>query len=461
MRKMHHIHFFHPNHSEFWAGKMSHSRRHRRRLARRHDYVRRANMLMCDRSETQARAVWQAFIYRACESDDAGAVTTLLNHPDIDAGVRTRMRSVILMHACHTGKRRVATVLATDRRTGVNIKDKYGRTPAGIAYTRNWHQILCSLSARLGRRPRDVPDWAIAYSVNLFRRTKDPKDMLRRLPRDINARNADGYTPLMRVLRAQCDVPVGALLALAAEGADVNARTERGDSVLYMYVRDHGTLANAGVICALAAVGADVNARTSSGDTVLLYAIRHKLATCAIAIMSCRGADLNIRNARGAPAVLYAFRERRHNAIALMLALDRRVNINATDQLGETALTWSWRYWVPTAYAIIQARPDAIVDPPGRGPPYALDFVRCARYGKFHSLKPLLIKLSCFEALRNEYRANGNPRGIVAEEIRYRCRWTTRDLRRTERGEVSRRALVYCLVLISRRGFGSATWKDA
>lgn len=425
------------------------------------DFVRCAAVRMRGKSCLHRRIVWQTYVYRACLANDAEALMTLLEHPDIDADVRIRMRPIMLMESCRTGARHVFKALVADPLFDANIVDVYGRSPGQVAHIRGWFDDVDAWLQRPEVSVHDASTWLVYQCAHAFGRTGNPRDMLRHLPRDINAPNRKGCTVLRELLRCR-NVSADAINVLVGAGADVSVREAYGKTLLYMYLFDFGRQARADIIHAIVDAGVDVNARTNDGDTALWCAIRFGFFKCVKALLSCRDIDPNIRDARGEPPVLFALRRYGDiDSITRTLIHDRRVDINATDRWGDTVLMRICKTSGFLSDAIWIARPDVIVDPPGRGPPYALDAVTSRWVDENDVGIQSLVKLSCFEALRNMYSRHAETRRMVVKEIKYRCRWTTRNLRRMERGEMSRRALVHCLVLASTRGFGSAALKES
>ena len=110
----------------------------------------------------------------------------------------------------------------------------------------------------------------------------------------VEARDASGYTPLLwACFRGAVGDQVPVIHALAGAGADVEAVTAAGDSNCLMLAAQSG---NAGAVSALVEHGAAVDAR-ADGVTALMVAARQGHAGIVEALLRF-GADPTIRRGR-------------------------------------------------------------------------------------------------------------------------------------------------------------------
>ncbi len=111
---------------------------------------------------------------------------------------------------------------------------------------------------------------------------------------DVDARDADGRTPLMYMLS-----DLESVRYLVGAGADVNARDDLGETPLmkaaWVGKRD--------VVKFLAENGADLNAQSVNGETALMRAVRN---LDVVKYLVERGADVNAKDRNGETVLLKA-----------------------------------------------------------------------------------------------------------------------------------------------------------
>lgn len=182
---------------------------------------------------------------------------------------------------------------------------------------------------------------------------------------DANARSKDGETVLMI---AAANGHLDLVKELISAGADVNAKGPDGYTAL-MYalsgdqeeivqiLLENGADVNAktgsgltvlilaaslrksDLVKYLLAKGADPNAETSYGETALMMASANNLADAVKALLTA-GANVNAKNADGETALMLA-----GNSLDVLQALlDQGADINAQDKNGWTALMYAARF---------------------------------------------------------------------------------------------------------------------
>lgn len=119
---------------------------------------------------------------------------------------------------------------------------------------------------------------------------------------DVNRANALGERPLMHAAwRGNRE----AALWLIARGAQVNSEPMRWSALHYAVFAGHGDMAGV-----LLEMGADINARSTNGSSVLMMAVYEGHEDLVKELLK-RGADRSIRNDRGDGALEWAFKFQR------------------------------------------------------------------------------------------------------------------------------------------------------
>ena len=197
---------------------------------------------------------------------------------------------------------------------------------------------------------------------------RDIKTLLAR-GADINARDSDGYTPLMRAVFNESEN----IKVLLANGADTNASSAWCETALSLAGENNDTVralqaagakknpiatgatdafGNTALMCAarngdtkemqrLISAGADVNAANHAGNTALLMASK-SLKTNAVKMLLNKGANVNAANRRGETSLMHAAENCDHDgnyckADVVKLLLGKGANVHARDSNGKTA----------------------------------------------------------------------------------------------------------------------------
>lgn len=178
---------------------------------------------------------------------------------------------------------------------------------------------------------------------------------------DVNARDLQGYTPLLNAVRASAPdmvaylvehhadigrpdhdgwTPImtaawmndGDLVAyLAAHKANINGRNQAGLTPLGIASEYGKDIA----VVALVRAGSDVNERTGSGYTPLMLAVAGR-SDRSVKALADHGADVNARNSGGLTALMIAAAS--NQADVARLLIEHGADRNAKDENGETAL---------------------------------------------------------------------------------------------------------------------------
>jgi ankyrin repeat protein/mono/diheme cytochrome c family protein len=274
----------------------------------------------------------------------------------IDRRTDPRVQAFFDAIAAHDGGA-VRRALASDRRLAQSA-DGFGSTALmHSAYTGSVDimEMLLDAGADVhgrNRRHATALHWAIS----------DPAKVKRLLMRgaDVNAKSVDGRT----ALHAAATLPMGAPVVklLLEVGADFDGRSIVGQTPLFAaagasvestrLLVDRGANPNAvsqtgatplmsarhsEVVSLLVARGADVTARSKRGETALADAAsRGDLA--AVKLLLEKGADVNAADYRGYTPLLQAVQYDRDSPDIVKLLLERGANVNAVAE-GKTAVS--------------------------------------------------------------------------------------------------------------------------
>ena len=158
-------------------------------------------------------------------------------------------------------------------------------------------------------------------------REQDALDLVAKVKADLNARNADGYTPLHRAVETDMKRLTRALIA---RGADVRARSKNGETALHLAALHP----EPDFTDMLLGAGADAQARNADGESPLFWAVLSGHIVVAQRLLA-RGADPNAADRKG-NTPLHAAAHGGHLELARLL-LARTDKPGAKNQQGLSA----------------------------------------------------------------------------------------------------------------------------
>lgn len=203
----------------------------------------------------------------AAKSGDAVTVRALLSK-GTDLNAKDDDDCTPLVLAAEFGKTDVVTLLLAGN-AEVNVSCGYDQeTPLMYAAQNGYPQIVAALLAKGANLEAKNKD---GFTPLLFAANSDFEEVIRMLLEkgaDVNAKDADDNTALM--LLSDKDAPdIAAVNDLLSAGANVNAKENIVGVTALMNAVMHGS---ADVVRALIAKGANVNAKTDNGKSVLNFA---------------------------------------------------------------------------------------------------------------------------------------------------------------------------------------------
>jgi ankyrin repeat protein/beta-lactamase regulating signal transducer with metallopeptidase domain len=284
----------------------------------------------------------------ACKGDLNGVKTWVDRGTDVNR--KDEFGLSPLHWAVSVGSRDVTDYLI-DVSANPNVKDnKQGATPLMLA-----HDAL--LAERLISKGADVrlksQTGTTALHIACIFGIKDLAELLIRSGADINARDNYGATPLFRAAGGGY---VGVIELLIEKGADVNLALNEGATPISManqrsnaevvaILRQHGAketlhgaVASGDIegVKRLIAQGADLNARNEKGQTPLHLSFTSRYGRSTTVLLISEGADVNAKDQAGeTPLMMAAALGRLYQAEVL---ITQGADVNAKANNGETAL---------------------------------------------------------------------------------------------------------------------------
>ena len=260
-------------------------------------------------------------------------------------------RTPLILAAYNDRKDKAELLIANG--ANVNAEDNNGRTPLYWAVSMNHKETAQFLIAK-GAEVNAKGIHEAAADGNL----KDVKTLLDK-GTDVNAKDKNGMTPLIRALKNENK---GMVELLIAKGADVNARDISGHTPLHLAAlmgykavlelliatnTDVNSKNNAGgtplhsaawlgrkdAAELLIAKGADLGAKDKDGATPLHYAKNKDIAE----LLTAKGADINAKNSQGDTPLHRAAEQSRNDVAELLIA--KGADVNAKNEFGNTPMS--------------------------------------------------------------------------------------------------------------------------
>ncbi|MHC4679107.1 MAG: ankyrin repeat domain-containing protein [Planctomycetota bacterium] len=184
--------------------------------------------------------------------------------------------------AAQKGQREVVEFLIL-RGADVHAKDNQGRTPLDLALSKRRNDVV-TLLAEAGA---DIPSIHVAAFVGSLEKLRS----LIETGTDVDAKDEDGRTPLLRAIKGR---HIDAVKFLIEGGADVNRRDEQG----YVPLVHALWSLDSDMVTLLLDKGADVRAKDTSGYTPLHWAVMMG-STELTELMLDAGAEANAESNTG------------------------------------------------------------------------------------------------------------------------------------------------------------------
>ena len=140
---------------------------------------------------------------------------------------------------------------------------------------------------------------------------------------DIESRDEDGWTPLMRAAKSNENLDV--LKYLISKGADIFVKSTSGRTVLHAMTQQNTNLAIYKYVLAL---GVDVNQKNNSGFTPLHDAASYNSSLDVFDLLLSHGADINAKNDRG-QTVLHCAARDNNNLNILKYLISKGADVRA------------------------------------------------------------------------------------------------------------------------------------
>lgn len=152
---------------------------------------------------------------------------------------------------------------------------------------------------------------------------------------DVNAKAADGVTPLHFAVQNQSEVALTLVLALVKAGANIDAKGALDMTPMHVAVENRAEVALT-LVLALVKAGADINAKGIGGRMPLHLAIYHGRTEVALALIK-EGADVNAKIEDGNVTPMHAAAYKGHIEVVRAL-VKAGADLHASTNDGQTPL---------------------------------------------------------------------------------------------------------------------------
>ena len=285
-------------------------------------------------------------LHYSCRYGHVDTVRTLVNYK-ANVNARTERGSIPLTLAVSHKHGNVVHVLLSDSQCLVDAKGRYGYT--ALHYSCIYGHV-------------DIVKTLVKHKAN------------------VNARIYSGNTPLTLAARNKHDNVVHALLS--DPQCLVNAKDQDSYTALH-YSCSYG---NVDILRTLVNHKANVNARTDSGDTPLTLAARNKHDIVVHALLSNPQCLVDAKGKDGYTALHYSCRY--GNVDILRTLVNHKANVNATTDSGDTPLTLAVSHKHGYVVHVLLYDSQCLVDAKGQDGYTALQY--SCRYGHVDIVRTLV-----------------------------------------------------------------------
>ena len=316
-------------------------------------------------------------LHRAAYSGDVDKVRKILECGKCSVNCTNSNGRAPLHWACVLNDLDMVKLLS-EFKADMTIKDKHGNTPLTLADKQGTNSVVHAL---LSQYPVDTKDLN-GYTALHNSCEKGRVDLVRALVKhkaNVNARTDSGDTPLTLAARNKHDNVVHVLLSVTQ--CLVDAKGQDGYTALHFScVYDH-----VDIVRTLVKHKANVNARTDSGETPLTLAARskHDNVVHALSDYNCEiyAKDSNT-------ALLHLSCERGYVGIVRTLVTEHKADVNARTDSGDTPLTLAARHGYDNVVHALLSDSQCLVDAKGQGGYTALQY--SCRYGHVDIVRTLV-----------------------------------------------------------------------
>ena len=249
----------------------------------------------------------------AAANNQTPVMRVLLKCQNLDIGATTKTGMTVLHMACYNGYSNCVRMLGKDRRMTqsiINAKDSDGKTARMLIAkhgTRRCQEEMAKLEGvdvewdtGNGSNLKDVVRKSGCFSENLYNASKagDLATVQACLAAgvDVNARQSNGWTPLIAALAYKHSQVVTALLS--CQNIGISTTTDYGRTVL------HWACWYGSSEC-VALLGKDrrmehmINAKDTNGDTALVLAVEQGYLACVEEMAKLNGVDWETKSGNG------------------------------------------------------------------------------------------------------------------------------------------------------------------
>lgn len=137
----------------------------------------------------------------------------------------------------------------------------------------------------------------------------------------------------------KCKEDLEEAVKLIIAGADINAQSNYGDTVLILA----SIYGYKGIVEILINKAVDVNIADNSGNTSLIYAVILEHKDIVKILLNSKNIDVNVFSSEGNTCLIYATMLENHEVLKMLLN-SKDIDINAQSNQGYTALTIAYKY---------------------------------------------------------------------------------------------------------------------